>query len=114
VPKAFDMGLPADRKSDKHLVRMNGAHDIACAKSKTRPALHFVLYDWRHTFATGMAQAGVDLATLAAKLGHGSIRMVEKCMHPTAEHKQQAMLKFEESQLATDSQGLGAGGSRPN
>jgi hypothetical protein len=46
-----------------------------------------------------MAQAGVDLATLAAILGHGSIRSVEKYVHPTAEHKQQAMLKFEESKL---------------
>jgi hypothetical protein len=61
-----------------------------------------------------MAQAGVDLATLAAILGHGSIRMVEKYVNPTAEHKRQAMLKFEERQLATDSQGLGAGGSTPN
>ena len=37
---------------------MNGAHDAACAGSKTRTALHFVLYDFRHTFATEMAQAG--------------------------------------------------------
>jgi len=106
--------FPSDRKSEKHLVRMNGAHDSACAKSKTRPALHFVLYDWRHTFATEMAQAGFDLATLAAILGHGSIRMVEKYVHPTAEHKQQAMRKFEESQLAVDTQGLGPTGRRVN
>ena len=37
-----------------------------------------VLYDFRHTFATRMAEAGVDLATLAAILGHASIRIVQR------------------------------------
>ena len=54
-----------------------------------------VLYDLRHTFATRMAQAGIDLATLAAILGHSSIRMVQKYVHPTAEHKKSAMLRYE-------------------
>jgi urocanate hydratase len=64
---------------------------------------------WRRT-----AQAGVDLATLAAILGHNSIRIVEKYVHPTAEHKQQAMRRFEESQLATEIQSLGQAGNRVN
>jgi hypothetical protein len=51
-----------------------------------------------------MAQAGVGLSTLAAILGHGSIRMVEKCVRPTAEHKQQAMQRFEQGKLAVKSQ----------
>ena len=106
--------FPSDRKSGKHIVRMNGAHDSACAATKTRHALNFVLYDFRHTFATQMAQAGVDLATLAAILGHNSIRIVEKYVHPTAEHKQQAMRRFEESQLATEIQSLGQAGNRVN
>jgi site-specific recombinase XerD len=59
-----------------------------------------------------MAQAGVDLATLAAILGHNSIRIVEKYVHPTGEHKQLAMRRFEESQLASENQRLGAAGAR--
>ena len=106
--------FPSDRKTGKHLERMNNAHDTTCAKTKTRHALHFVLYDFRHTFATQMAQVGVDLATLAAILGHNSIRIVEKYVHPTAEHKQQAMRRFEESQLASENQRLGTAGARVN
>ena len=106
--------FPSDRKSGKHILRLNGAHDRAIAQTKARGALHFVLYDFRHTFATQMAQAGVDLATLAAILGHGSIRCVQKYVHPTAEHKQQAMRKFEESLLEMESEGTGLAASTAN
>jgi integrase len=94
--------FPSVRKSGAHIGRLNSAHDTACAGTKTRPRLNFVLYDWRHTFATRMAQAGVDLATLAAILGHGSIRVVQKYVHPTAEHKKQAMLRLEQALLEVE------------
>jgi hypothetical protein len=34
-----------------------------------------------------MAQEGIDLATLAKILGHDSIRIVERYVHPADEHK---------------------------
>jgi len=98
--------FPSDRKSGAHMTRLNGAHDTACADNKTRSELNFVLYDWRHTFATRMAQAGVDLATLAAILGHGSLRVVQKYVHPTADHKKQAMRKFEQAVLEAEAAAL--------
>jgi len=52
----------------------------------------FCLYDLRHTFATRKAEAGVDLATLGAILGHNGLRTVTKYVHPTRQHMRAAML----------------------
>lgn len=88
--------FPSKRRPGKHIERLNNAHDNLVEKaSKAGLILNFVLYDFRHTFATGMAQARVDLATLAAILGHGSIRTVQKYVHPTADHKKSAMERYD-------------------
>jgi site-specific recombinase XerD len=62
----------------------------------------FVLYDFRHRFATRLAQTGVDLATLAAILGHSSIRIVQKYVHPTAEHKRESMRRYDQMLQAAE------------
>jgi integrase len=99
--------FPAPRKPGQHISRLNSAHDAVCAKA----GLSFVLYDLRHTFATRVAEAGVDLATIAAILGHNSIRIVERYVHPTAEHKRAAMVKYAETmqgaQMAQEMTGSG-------
>jgi integrase len=90
--------FPSPKKPGQHIRRMNSAHDRLCERSEqTGTAIPFVLYDFRHTFATRMAQAGVDLATIAAILGHSSLRIVQKYVHPTAEHKRHAMQTYEQS-----------------
>ena len=62
--------FPSKRNPGQHIARVNSAHDRLCAAAAEKDGvmLTFVLYDLRHTFATRLAQAGVDLATVAAIL----------------------------------------------
>jgi site-specific recombinase XerD len=98
--------FPSKRNPGQHITRLNSAHERVCEKAKkAKISFDFVLYDFRHTFATRMAQAGIDLATLAAILGHNSLRIVQKYIHPTAEHKREAMARYEETLKATQATG---------
>lgn len=88
--------FPSVRKPDWHIGRINSGHDrILAEAAKDGVALDFVPYDFRHTFATLLAQTGIDLSTLAALLGHESTRCVHKYVHPTAEHKKMAMKRYD-------------------
>lgn len=92
--------FPSGRKHGDHIGRINSAHDSIVAKAaKESVCINWVPYDFRHTFATRIAQGGVeggvDLVTLAALLGHESIRLVQEYVHPTAEHKKAAMKKYD-------------------
>src|SRR5437879_9095589 len=90
--------FPSPRRPGEHISKLNSTHNAVCR----RAGLNFVLYDFRHTFATRMAQAGTDLATLAAILGHSSLRSVQRYVHPTAEHQRAAMARYEAALQATD------------
>ena len=84
------------------ITRVNNAHDRLCEKAQADGvALDFVLYDLRHTFAGTHAQEGIDLATLTKLLGHNSIRIVERYVPPTDEHRTSAMRRYEASQMAS-------------
>ena len=108
--------FPSRRNPGRHVSRVNNAHDDLCANAQEAGVeLRLVLYDFRHTFATRMAEAGVDLATLAKILGHNSIRIVERYVHPTVEHTRNAMLRYEAAQLARAAAEAEAGQiERPN
>ncbi len=53
------------------------------------------LYDFRHTYGSRMAMAGVDLMTLRELMGHSSITITQRYCHPTPEHKISAMERLE-------------------
>ena len=61
---------------------------------------HFRLYDLRHTFATRAVAGGVDLPTLPAMLGHTSISMTMRYVHPAEEQKRIATGKLEAFRIA--------------
>jgi len=111
--------FPAKRNPEKHITRLNSAHDRLCRRAKADGVLfNFVLYDFRHTFATRRATATqgdrFDLASLAAILGHNSLRMIEKYVHPTAEHQRALMQKYDAILQAEDQQIQGSDGVAVN
>lgn len=89
--------FPSKKKRGSHIGRINHAHDRLVAKAaKQGVVIDFVPYDFRHTFATrAVAEDKVDLPTLAALLGHGSIRCVYKYVHPSEEHQSNAMKRID-------------------
>jgi integrase len=53
------------------------------------------IHDLRHTFATRLVLNGVDLATVAALLGHQSIQMTMRYAHPSPDSKRAAVAKLD-------------------
>jgi len=80
-----------------HIVKLNNAHYAAVKRAGVE---FFRLYDLRHTFATRAAEAGVDIMTLAALLGHSRVQMVMRYAHPSEEHQFSAVKKIEAHRLA--------------
>src|SRR5208282_3892454 len=66
-----------------------------CTEFKEASRLAFVMYDFRHTFATRAAESGMPVATLAAILGHADLRSVTKYVHVRQEAQDRAMERFE-------------------
>jgi integrase len=76
---------------DRSSSGLNSTRDAVCR----RAGLNFVLYDFRHTFATRMAQAGVDLATLGLYSATARCGASSANVHPTAEHQRDAMARYD-------------------
>lgn len=81
------------RRPDQPIGSVRKAHNAAVRRAHI--ADHFRLYDLRHTYGTRAAEAGVDLATLAALMGHTKIQMTMRYLHPADQHKQEAAKKLE-------------------
>ena len=59
---------------------------------------HCTLHCCRHTFATRLVLAGVDLATVMQLMGHASISTTMKYAHPSPPHKREAVGRLDLSQ----------------
>jgi integrase len=84
---------------EKPIGSVRKAHDAAIRRAKIVPG--FRLYDLRHTYASRAVMAGVDLPTLAALLGHTSVQMTMRYVHPAEEHKREATAKLEKFKTAS-------------
>ncbi len=60
----------------------------ACDKAEIK-GLRF--HDLRHTAATWMVMAGIDLVTVSEILGHSDIKMTMRYAHPTPENRRRAV-----------------------
>jgi integrase len=85
--------FPSTRIEGGHVVKLNAQHDRVCVDA----GVSFVLYDFRHTWATrALTEAKMDVGTVAALMGHASPYIVLKhYVHPTAEGKRAAMKDYE-------------------
>jgi Phage integrase family len=90
--------FPSPESPDMPIGSVRKAHDAAVRRARIKP--RFRLYDLRHTYASRAAMAGVDLPTLAALLGHTSIQMTMRYVHPAEEHKREAVGKLENFKIA--------------
>ena len=85
--------FPSPSDSQKPIHSVKKAHRAAARRAKITG--HFRLYDLRHTFATRAVASGADLPTLSALLGHATIQMTMRYVHPAAEQKRIVIEKFE-------------------
>ena len=85
--------FPHRRDPNKPMETIQKAHEEALEGAAIQP--RFRLYDLRHTFGSRSAMAGVDLATLKELMGHSNISITMRYVHPTPEHKQEALRKLE-------------------
>jgi len=91
--------FPHRKDDDKPMRNVNNAHTRALKKSRVS---YFRLYDLRHTWATRAVQNGMDLATVAAILGHAKLNMVMRYAHPQERHKADAMKKLARANKAAE------------
>ena len=87
----FVFAAPHD--AQKPIGSVKKAHRGAATRAGIKGQLR--LYDLRHTFATRTVASGGDLPTLSALLGHASILMTMRYVHPAAEQKRAAIERVE-------------------
>ena len=78
-------------KSSERLRCVASAFKTACKNAELK-GLRF--HDLRHTFATNLVMAGIDLVTVKEILGHSDISMTVRYSHPSDKRKMEAVEKL--------------------
>lgn len=79
------------------VARTSGAHAGPNMEASLMPAdaNAFVLYSFRHSYATRLAESGASPYDIAKLLGHADIRMTSRYTHPTSESLTLAVKRLE-------------------
>ncbi|GAG10203.1 unnamed protein product, partial [marine sediment metagenome] len=72
----------------KHLKYFRRAFESACRRAGIKK---LTFHDLRHTFASRLVRAGVDLITVKDLLGHHSVKTTERYTHSGQEQKRKAV-----------------------
>ena len=91
-------------KTNSHIKDVKNSFRTARNNAKIKG---LIFHDLRHTAASRMIQAGVDLVTVSRILGHSSIQMTTRYIHPTTEIMRNAVAKlgkiYEQTRQKVDS-----------
>jgi integrase len=92
--------LPGSHAGQVFLYRGSPIQDVKTAflKAVKRAGISRCrFHDLRHTFATRLVLAGVDLATVKELMGHASISTTMRYAHPSPPHKREAVARLDSS-----------------
>jgi len=89
-------------------VTVYDAFKKACSAARVAD---FRFHDLRHSFASHLVMAGVDLVTVKELLGHKTINMTNRYTHLAQEHKAQAVAKLSERMQADKTAAEGQAGT---
>ena len=93
--------VPRNLGSDLIFCRSDGKAWVDIRESSTaalqRAGIekHVTFHTLRHTFASHLVMAGVDLYTVSELLGHSSIEMTQRYAHLSPDHKRMVMDRLE-------------------
>ena len=61
----------------------------------------FVVHSLRHTFGTRVGEAGVDVFTIKKVMGHSTVKVSERYVHPSEEASARAIAELQKRQRPT-------------
>ena len=88
MPKHPDSAYIFHKRNGEPFINVRKSFDKLL---KTCKIVNFRFHDLRHTFASQLAMAGVDLNTIRELLGHKSIQMTLRYAHLSPDHKRRAV-----------------------
>jgi integrase len=85
--------MDSDHSKPASISALNHCHERV--RKVLRLSAEFVLHSLRHTFGTRLGEAGADAFTIMRIMGHSSITVSQRYVHPTPETMENAFLALE-------------------